>query len=535
MTEQNNTFHDDRELSGEESAILARILNGELDGNFEEDKIRPRDVFSPLPQSFSQQRLWILDRLVPGSAFYNLPSAVRLKGRLDVGVLERSLNEVIRRHESLRTVFSMVDEEPVQVILPGLKLSVPLVDLGNLSPGEKEPEVLRRLREEAQTPFDIRRGPLLRVILLGLGAQEHVLLYNMHHIISDSWSMELFIKELSILYAAFSRGGSASLPQPGLQYGDYAVWQRQRLKGETMEKQLSYWRELLSGDLPILEMPTDRQRPAVSTYLGGIRSFSIPESLTARLLEFNRKENCSLFMSLLGVFNVLLCRYSGQEDILVGSPIANRNRAELEDVIGFFANTLVYRTNLSGNPTFRRLLARVRDMTTRAYDNQDIPFEKLVEELQPERYMSHNPLFQAMLALQNVPRQTPDVGSLEIQHLPIHSGTSKFDLWLSVTQLQETLTLTFEYSYDIFNDSTITRLSGHFQALLEAITRDAGIGIHLLEILPGEEKKRLLIDFNNTAAAYPRGKLLHELFAEQAGRTGDKNRRHWHAPCDYLQ
>ncbi|MDQ1352541.1 MAG: hypothetical protein QG657_2847, partial [Acidobacteriota bacterium] len=522
MTPQNNTFHDDPELSGEESAILERILKGELGFNMEQDKIRPRDVFSPIPQSFSQRRLWILDRLVPGSAFYNLPSALRLKGPLDAGVLERSLNEVIRRHESLRTVFSMVDEEPVQVILPELKLIINPIDLGALSPAEQEAEVSRRLEEEARNPFDLKEGPLVRLILLRLGPRDHVLLQNMHHIISDSWSMDLFIKELSILHAAFSRGGVSPLPPPGLQYGDYAVWQRQRLEGETLEKQLSYWRELLAGDLPILELPTDRQRPAVSTYLGGVQFFEIPEPLTAKLLELNRGENCSLFMSLLAAFNVLLCRYSGQEDILVGSPIANRNRAELEGIIGFFANTLVYRTDLSGNPTFRGLLSQVRDMTTRAYDNQDIPFEKLVEELQPQRFMSHNPLFQVMFVLQNTPRQTVNASSLDIQNFATHSGTSKFDLWMSVTQLPGILSVAFEYSYDIFIDRTIIRLFSHFQALLQAITQDPACRIHLLEILPEEEKRKLLFDFNNTDADYPRGKTLHELFEEQVEKSSDR-------------
>ncbi|MCU0287772.1 MAG: condensation domain-containing protein, partial [Acidobacteria bacterium] len=523
MTIENNLFADGLELSSEESAILAKILKGELSGDLEpaSDHIRPRDVFSPIPQSFSQQRLWILDNLVPGSAFYNLPSAVRLKGELDAGVLERSLNEIIRRHESLRTVFAMVNEEPVQVILPVLTLTIMPINLSGLAPNDREGEVSRYLKKEAQSPFDLQKGPLLRMILLRLGELEHVLLYNMHHIISDSWSMGLFIRELSTIHAAFSAGKPSPLPPPTLQYGDYAVWQRQRLKGDRLEKQLDFWRELLGGDLPVLELPTDRQRPAVSTYKGGTQSFKISEALTANLLEFNRQENCSLFMTLLTAFNVLLCRYSGQEDILVGSPIANRNREELEGIIGFFANTLVYRTDLSGDPTFRQLLAKVNDMTTHAYDNQDIPFEKLVEELQPERFMSHNPLFQVMFVLQNVPRQAVDAGNLNIQSIGTHSGTSKFDLWLSVTQTPKFLSFTFEYSYDIFKNSTITRFFNHFQALLEAVIHDPGCCIHFLEILPETEKKQLLIDFNDTDQEFPKNKTIHQLFAEQAAQTPD--------------
>ncbi|MCU0286013.1 MAG: amino acid adenylation domain-containing protein [Acidobacteria bacterium] len=525
MVSQNNSFHDNEDdnlgLSGEESDILDMILKGEFEGDFKQDKILPRAVFSPIPQSFSQQRLWILDRLVPGNAFYNLPSALRIKGALDHGLLERSLNEVIRRHESLRTIFTMVNEEPVQVILPELTLTISLIDLGTLSPAEQESEVSRRLEKEACSSFDLQQGPLLRLTLLRLGPFDHVLLQNMHHIISDSWSIELFTRELSQFHAAFSRGEYLPLKQPSLQYGDYAVWQRNRLTGETLENQLSYWRELLSGDLPVLELPTDRQRPAISTYRGGILSFVVPGALTVNLQEFNRREDCSLFMTLLTAFNVILCRYSGQEDILVGSPIANRNRTELEGIIGFFANTLVYRTDLSGNPTFRQLLAQVRDMTIRAYDNQDIPFEKLVEELQPQRFMNHNPLFQVMFVLQNVPRQTAEVGSMVIQNLATHSGTSKFDLWLSVTQLERNLILTFEYSYDIFTERTVARLSSHFQALLEAITGNAECNIHLLEIIPAEEKKQLLFDFNNTEKEYPRGKTLHELFTGQAKKSPD--------------
>ncbi len=516
-----DTQDENFDLSGEESAILARILNGELAGDLDTDKIRPREVFSPLPQSFSQQRLWILDRLVPGNAFYNLPSAVRIRGQLLPHILEQSLNEMICRHETLRTLFAFVDELPVQVILPELTLKIQPVDLSDLAPLLQEQEIARRLQNEAQTPFDLEQGPLLRVILIKLGQADFVLLQNMHHIISDAWSMGLFIKELSQLHAAFSNGQPSPLAPPVLQYGDFALWQRQRLVGELLEKQLSYWRDLLGGDLPVLELPTDFSRPPVSTYRGGTLCFEIPEPLTTQLLEFNRRENCSLFMNLLTVFNILLCRYSGQEDILVGSPIANRNRSELEGIIGFFANTLVYRTRLSNNPTFRCLLSQVRLQTGRAYDNQDIPFEKLVEELQPERFMNHNPLFQVMFVLQNVPRQVIDIGNLDIQHLSTHSGTAKFDLWLSVTQLQDTLSVAFEYSTDIFAPDTITRLATHFETLLTSIVHNPNTPIQQLEILPAAERHRLLNEFNNTATSYPTDKTLHVLFMEQAQRTPD--------------
>jgi amino acid adenylation domain-containing protein len=494
-------------------------------------EITVRNVFSPVPLSFSQQRLWILDRLVPGLVSYNLPMAREFTGDIRVELLERVFNEIIRRHESLRTVFVLEKEEPVQVILPELNFKVETIDLRELAAEEQEKETARLVAGEAAKPFDLSRGPLLRVSVVHLEKNKHVLMVTMHHIISDTWSMQLFINEFVTIYDAFSRGLPSPLPAPRFQYADFAVWQREWLKGEVMEKQLSYWREVLRGELPILEMPADRQRPAVSSYRGNLRTFRLDESVTVPLVALNRREKCSMFMTLLAAFNVLLYRYSGQGDIMVGSPIANRNRAEVEHIIGFFANTLVFRTDMSGNPTFRELLARVRTVTAGAYDNQDLPFEKLVEEVSPDRYMNHSPLFQVMFVMQNVPvkgvigASAPDSGDdaeanteVTVNELPVHTGASKFDLWLSLTEMKHMLSGALEYSTDIFDDCTMIRLINHLRTLIEGIGQDPDMRIDDLPVMTEEEKEQVLFLWNDTGREYDI-RCLHHAFEAQAGRT----------------
>ncbi|HYH79478.1 MAG TPA: amino acid adenylation domain-containing protein, partial [Longimicrobium sp.] len=391
-------------------AIFEGPTVAELAGRVEEMRRAGLPVLPPvvpvertgaLPLSFAQERLWFIDRLEPGSAVYNMPVAWRLGGTLDEAALERSLGEIVRRHEALRTVFGEVDGSPVQVIAPFGGFALPVEDLSGLGDADREAAVRRRAREEAARPFDLSAGPLFRAALLRLGEEGHVLLLSMHHIVSDGWSMGVFFRELSALYAAYREGGESPLPELPVQYADYAVWQREQLEGEVLDRQLAYWRERLAGAPDLLELPTDHPRPAVQTFRGATVPVDLSPELLERLQALGRSEGATLYMTLLGAFQVLLSKYSGSEDVVVGSPIAGRTRGEVEELIGFFVNTLVLRTDLSGDPSFREVLRRVGEVTLGAYEHQEMPFEKLVAELQPERSLSHSPLFQVMFTLQN--------------------------------------------------------------------------------------------------------------------------------------
>ncbi|HLL83363.1 MAG TPA: condensation domain-containing protein, partial [Longimicrobium sp.] len=355
----------------------------------------------PLPPSFAQERLWFIDRLEPGGAVYNLPAAWRLKGALDLAALQRALGEIVRRHEALRTVFTEVDGSPVQVIAPAGGFALAVEDLSGLAEADRGAAVERRAGEEARRAFDLSAGPLFRAALLRVAREEHVLLLSMHHIVSDGWSMGVISGELSALYSAYREGRPSPLPELEVQYADYAVWQREQLEGRVLDRQLAYWRERLAGAPELLELPTDRPRPPVQTYRGATVPVEISLGLLERLRALGRTEGATLYMTLLGAFQVLLAKYSGSEDVVTGSPIAGRTRKEIEELIGFFVNTLVLRTDLSGDPSFREVLRRVREATLGAYAHQELPFERLVAELQPERSLSHSPLFQVMFALQN--------------------------------------------------------------------------------------------------------------------------------------
>src|SRR6185369_5393285 len=384
-------------LDAERLELLDYLLEEEgIETGSESQKIVSRGTRDAVPLSFAQQRLWFLDQLAPGGAAYNLSGRLHLEGRLDTPALEASLNEIVRRHEALRTIFSTRDGEPVQIILSGLRLPLPLVDL---SPSE----IQKFCEKEAQRPFDLVTGPLVRAHLLRLSPKDHILLLSMHHIVSDGWSIGLLIREVAALYEAYAAGAESALKELSLQYGDYALWQREWLQGAVLDQQLSYWRKQLAGDLPVLQLPLDKPRSATSSFHSEIFSYSLSKKTTEALQSMSRSEGVTLFMSLLAAFQLLLWRYSGQEDITVGTPVANRTRAETEDLIGFFVNTLVLRADVSGNPTFRELLQRVRETALSAYAHQDIPFEKLVEELAPERNLSVTPLFQVMFALENTP------------------------------------------------------------------------------------------------------------------------------------
>ncbi|MBZ4422889.1 non-ribosomal peptide synthetase, partial [Myxococcus sp. RHSTA-1-4] len=472
-----------------------------------------------LPLSFAQQRLWFLDQLQPGSAFYNVPSVVRMEGPLDARALEASFEELVRRHESLRTTFRNEGSAPVQVISPEPMLAFAVVDLETVPETSRDAETRRWIDEEAQRPFDLRRGPLLRVTLLRLDARTHVLVLVMHHIVSDEWSMGIMVRELAALYEALAHGQRPSLPELPLQYGDYAVWQHDWLKGEVLETQIAYWKRQLEGAPRALELPTDRPRPAMQTFRGAMLNTQWTEELWGAVKVLAQKESATPFMVLLAAFQTVLSRYSGQDDVSVGSPIAGRTREETERLIGFFVNTLVLRTKLDGNPTFRELVARVREVTLGAYAHQDVPFEKLVEELQPERDLSRSPLFQVTLTLQNTPATEVRVRELTLKGMDAEEKASKFDLSLLVSELPHELGVAVNYNSDLFDAETMERLLKHLRVLLEAAVSKPETRLAELPLMGEEEQRRLVREWSGKTVEYPREAGLHELFEAQAQRT----------------
>jgi amino acid adenylation domain-containing protein len=443
-----------------------------------------------LPVSFAQHRLWFLQRLDPDTCAFNIPRAVRLRGPLgDRGrmLLERAMNEIVRRHETLRTTFIETAGEPWQVIAPPVPMTLPLVDLASLPDGGGE--AARLILDTARTPFDLAAGPLLRAGLLRLGAEEHLLFFNIHHIVSDDWSMGVLLGELSALYDAFSRGEGSPLPELAVQYADYAAWQRQWLQGEVLEERLAYWRRKLSGRLPVLRLPFGRPRPAQPGYGGARQSFTLPAPLARSLGELGRAEGATLFMVLLAAFQTLLHRYTGEEDVAVGTDVANRSRVDTEALIGFFVNVLVLRTDLGGDPTFRELLRRVREVALGAFTHQDVPFDRLVEELQPDRG-SRTPFFQYLLVLQNARRRRLDLSGLELESLELDNGTAKFDLVLVLLETDQGLTGIWNYSTDLFDAQSISRLTGHLTTLLESIVAQPDARLGQLEFLPAREREQ---------------------------------------------
>ncbi|WP_164018189.1 non-ribosomal peptide synthetase [Pyxidicoccus trucidator] len=473
----------------------------------------------PLPLSFAQQRLWVLEQLLPGDATYNIPVALGLSGTVDVEALRRAFETVVHRHEVLRTTFAMgADGQPVQVIHPPARFTLPLEDLSSLPDAEARAEVQRRGQDEARQPFSLTDGPLLRASLLKLGASEHVLLLNMHHIVSDGWSVGVLVRELGALYAAFKEGQPSPLPTLPLQYADYAVWQRGWLQGEVLDAQRSWWRQQLAGLEP-LELPTDFPRPAVRRQQGATVEFKLPRELSDSLRALGRQEGATLFMVLLAGFQALLSRYSGQKDLAVGTPIAGRRTQELEPLLGMFINTLVLRTSLEGAPTFRELLSRVKESTLGAYAHQDIPFEKLVEELEPTRDLSRQPLFQVMFVLQNAPMGESALPGVSVSQRTLDNGTSKFDLSVAMQETADGLEAGFNYDVDLFEAATIHRMAGHFQKLLEGLAGDPGQRVSELALLGETERRQVLMDWNATETEYARESCIHELFAAQAERT----------------
>jgi amino acid adenylation domain-containing protein len=451
----------------------------------------------PLPASFAQQRLWFLDQLEPGLASYNIPAAVRLQGQLDISALEQALNEVVRRHEVLRTTLIAERGIPRPVIAEKLDLPLIVVDISALPQNERESEALRRVYEEAARPFDLARGPLLRAALVRLSEREHVAILTMHHAISDGWSIGVLIRELSALYGSFLHGEASPLAELPIQYADYAAWQRSWLEDEGVEDQLAYWKGQLAG-VPHLDLPTDRPRPPVASHRGGQRSATLPRATLEGVRALGRAEGATLYITFLAAFQVLLHRYTSQEDIAVGSPIAGRNRPELEGLIGFFVNTLVLRGDLSGDPSFRELLRGMRRTAIAAYRHQDVPFEKLVSIIHSDRDSSRTPLFQVMFALQNVPNPALQAPALLVTPLELTSGTSKFDLTLFATEIADGLRLNLEYSTDLFDAASADRMLAHFQMLLQEIVANPDQSIGAISMLTPEERRQVLPSWNIT-------------------------------------
>ncbi|HKP82176.1 MAG TPA: amino acid adenylation domain-containing protein [Pyrinomonadaceae bacterium] len=463
------------------------------------------------PLSFAQQRLWFLHHMDPSNAAYNMPLAFRLSGQLKVDALQWALDEIVRRHEILRTRFDLLDQGPVQLVAATGNLTLAIGDVA-----EAEAEMLAS--EDTQQPFDLVNGPLIRARLMRLAANEHVLLVTMHHIISDGWSQTILLNELGALYEAAVAGRTSPLPELSIQYADFAEWQREWLQGEVLDQQLEYWRKHLSGAPPLLELPTDRPRPAIQSFNGARYSFVLSRDLSARLMELSRREDTTPFMTLLAAFYVLLYRYTGETDIVVGTAVANRNRRELESLIGFFVNTLALRVDLSGNPTFRELLARVREVSLGAFAHQDLPFEMLVEELSPVRDPSRNPLFQVVFALQNTPEAASLQLDLGITAVDVKTARAQFDLTLDVTEVDGQFYVSLVYNTDLFDASTIHLTGERFKVLLAGVVQGAGRRISTLPVLTAPELRRLLVEWNNTAKELG-DVCIHRLFEQQVQRT----------------
>ena len=509
------------ELRSRKSEIINFLRQAKSSAINYTESITPAPRNGNLPLSFAQQRLWFLEQLQPDSYTYNLPTAVRLTGILDVELLERSLNTIIQRHEVLRTNIKTVDGNPVVQIQPSVTLPLNVIDLQTFNPIEQNEEVRHLALKEAQTPFDLATDVLLRVKILQLAKDENVVLFTMHHIISDGWSMEILVKELATLYTAFSANQPSPLPELAIQYVDFAIWQRQWLQGEILETQLDYWREQLGGILPVLQLPTDYPRGRLQTFRGAIESFSLSPQLSQGIINLAKNAGVTPFITLLTAYKILLHRYTGQTDILVGTPVANRHRREIENLIGFFVNTLVLRTNLADNPSFQELLQQLKTTTWQAYDHQDIPFEKLVEILQPERDLSFNPLFQVKFRLENAPTEKLELPGLTITPVNRTEASAKLDLSLDMYETSEGFVGAFEYNRDLFAPETISRMVGHFQTLLTAIVEHPENLISELPLLTESERQTILIDWNQTQVEFPSHLTFQDLFAAQVEKTPD--------------
>jgi len=482
----------------------------------------PRDVsVAPLPLSFEQQSLWFIDRLSPGLAAYHIPLALRAIGSLNVAALRSALDALVIRHEGLRTTFDLADGKPIQVVGKPRPVQFREVDLANCPQDERESALKLILEEEVRRPFDLSRDLMLRGVLVRLGAQEHVLRLVTHHIVADGWSIGILLRELGELYRTSSANEAPSLAPLPIQFADFALWERQQLQGEALETQVAFWRRYLEEAPDSVALPTDRTRPPLPSYRGAMHTVFLPEGLTGELKALGRRENVTLFMTLLAAFKVLLARYSGQDDLVVGSPFTGRNHVDLQGLIGFFVNTLPLRTNLSGDPSFRELLGRIRESTLDAFAHKDLPLAKLVEELKPGRSSNRMPLFQVLFALEYLETPSLRLPGLVFEPMEFDFNWAKFDLSLTVSERSGGLRASFNYDTDLFDEGTIGRMAGHYQRLLEGIVADPGQGISQLPLLTEDERHQLLLQWNDTARGYPPDRCVHQLFEEQVGRTPD--------------
>jgi amino acid adenylation domain-containing protein len=509
-------------LSPEKRLLLDKRLREKSSKPSRVKGIPRRGGHDGAPLSFDQERLWFIDQLEPGSAANNLCTSFHLAGRLDADALQRSFDEVVRRHESLRTTFDAADGTPRQRIAPAAGMRLERVDLGRMSEADRREKLQPFIVSKGQEPFDLAAGPLFRASVLRLAETEHVLVITMHHIITDKLAHDLLWKELATLYDAYTNGRASPLAELPIQYADYALWQREWLRGEVMQSRLAYWKGRLKGAPFVLDLPADRARPALPTYRGKRQYAVQPVPLWNRLKTLSRQENVTFFMTLLAAFYVLLKRYTGEEDLLVGTPFANREMPETEGLIGFLLNMLVLRVDLSGDPTFLELLGRVREAALGAYAHNDLPLGRLIQELQPERDLSRNPLFQVAFVFvehQDTAIRQPDLMMTKIE---ADNGTSNFDLMLGIRDKEKDPTLIFEYSTDLFDDATVARMRRNYETLLEGIASDPGQRLSQLPFLHAEEESQMLVGWNDTARPYPRDKCLHQLFEEQAARTPDQ-------------
>ena len=474
---------------------------------------------SPAPVSFAQQRLWFIDQLDPGTPAFNIPAAVRIRGYLDLTVLEQGLAEIGLRHETLRTSFGAEGGMPVQIIAPSAILALPRVDLTALGERRQMAAVQSLITGECQRSFDLNRSPLLRVTLVRLGEDDHVLVVMMHHIIGDVWSVRVLMRELATLCESFATGGTSPLPELPIQYADYAVWQQDELQGETVKRQAEYWRSQLTGMPEELAMPNDHLRPAVQSIWGAKRFLSIDQNVADALRDLGKEESASLFMVLLAAWKAFLARVTGQDDLVIGAPVANRNRSELEGMIGFFVNSLVLRTDLSGDPPFREALRRQREVVLGAFSNQEFPFERLVEMFQPERDMSRNPLFQTDFILQNTPRSAYRVTGLSFESLPVENGTAQLDMTLDLWEEEDGIGGWLEYDIDLFEASTISRIVASYLSLLEEIVADPDRPLSSFSLLSPPQRQQLLCEHNDTGHQFDLDAVFPELFAGSARRV----------------
>lgn len=520
-------------LSPEKQAMLAkRLASAQGEGT------QPLDIprwseRGPAPLSFAQQRLWFLDQLKPGNIAYSIPIALRLEGPLNYSALEKSLHAIVQRHESLRTIFFTHGGVPFQQVLAPQGVSIRSVNLQQECAADDlwRSYLQEQMLQEVHRPFDLTTGPLLRATLFQLEQQQRVLLLTIHHIAADGWSLGILFEELEILYQRFCMGDVPTLPELDIQYLDFAHWQRHSLQGEALNRLITYWKEQLQGAPALLELPVDRPRPAKQTYQGATQCFHVADTVTHALKKLSQQEGVTLFMTLLAVFQVQLFRYTGQEDLVIGTPVAGRTHSQLEPLIGFFVNTLALRARLQGMLPFRDLLRQVKQTALGAYAHQALPFERLVEELHLQRHSGYNPLFQVMFTLQSTPPQAPQLLALQVSSLPVYPQTAQFDLALELKEERGGLTGELEYNTDLFDQQTIKRMVGHFQCLLEGVLAEPDRVIGQLPLLTPAEQYQLLIEWNQTRREYPRDTCVHTLFEEQVMRNPEAHAVMWGEQC----